>query len=33
VRALGAREESNIKGLKINEAAFAALEPSVEKQP
>jgi hypothetical protein len=32
VRALGARKESNIEGLKIDEAAFAAFEPSVERQ-
>jgi hypothetical protein len=33
VRALGAREESNIEGLKMNEAAFAALELSIGGQP
>jgi hypothetical protein len=33
VRALGAREESNIEGLKMNEAASAAFEPPVERQP
>jgi hypothetical protein len=32
VRALGAREENNIEGLEMNEAAFAAFEPSVERQ-
>jgi hypothetical protein len=30
VRALGTREENNIKGLKMDEAAFAAFEPLVE---
>jgi hypothetical protein len=33
VRALGTREESNIEGLKMDEAAFAAFEPSVGEQP
>jgi hypothetical protein len=33
VRALGAREESNIEDLKMNKAAFAAFDPSVEEQP
>jgi hypothetical protein len=33
VRALGTREESNIEGLKMDKAAFAAFEPFVEKQP
>jgi hypothetical protein len=33
VRALGAREESNIEGLKIDKAASAAFEPSVKEQP
>jgi hypothetical protein len=33
VRALGAREESNIEGLKINEAASAAFKPSAKEQP
>jgi hypothetical protein len=33
VRALGAREESNIEGLKMNKAASAAFEPSAEEQP
>jgi hypothetical protein len=33
VRALGAREESNIEGLKINEAVFAAFKPLVKGQP
>jgi hypothetical protein len=32
VRALGAREESNIKGLKMDKAASAAFEPSVKRQ-
>jgi hypothetical protein len=31
VRALGAREESNIENLKINKAAAEALRPSTEK--
>jgi hypothetical protein len=33
VRALGAREESNIKGLKMNKTASAAFEPLVKEQP
>jgi hypothetical protein len=33
VRALGAREESNIEGLKMNEAVLKALEPLPEEQP
>jgi hypothetical protein len=33
VRALDTREESNIKGLKMNEAASAAFEPLVKEQP
>jgi hypothetical protein len=32
VRALGTRKESNIKGLKMNETASAAFEPSVKGQ-
>jgi hypothetical protein len=33
VRALGAREKSNIEGLKMDEAAFAAFESFAEEQP
>jgi hypothetical protein len=33
VRALGTREKSNIKGLKMDETAFAAFGPLVEEQP
>jgi hypothetical protein len=32
VYALGTREESNIEGLKIDKAAFAAFEPSAKEQ-
>jgi hypothetical protein len=33
IRALGAREESNIEGLKMDKAASAAFEPFMEEQP
>jgi hypothetical protein len=33
MRALGAREESNIEGLKMDEAAAEALKPLAEEQP
>jgi hypothetical protein len=33
VRALGARKESNIEDLKMDEAASAAFEPPIEGQP
>jgi hypothetical protein len=33
VRALGAREESNIEGLEMDEAVSAAFEPPAEEQP
>jgi hypothetical protein len=33
VRALDAREESNIESLKMDKAASAAFEPLMEEQP